>query len=227
VQRRPLFAINSATAAPQDLFEDLASDEDEESPEQLSRRPPSKAASAALPSITPTQFSLDIDDEFSAEAFESPSKRQRTAQSPGSSALPFSQSSLPSVHTTPSIRRIGDIPQRYYDMEDDDSDFFEATEESIFEVDAQIQAERTVDPSKMAANRKAIIHNHGGEGGRRRRWHGRRSSCRRSWGDGGSSRDLLLLLLGGLWEDNGAGDEGRPQRPVGRVVVGWAERRLD
>lgn len=46
-------------------------------------------------------------------------------------------------------------------------------------------------------------------------------------GDGGSSWDLLLLLLGGLWEDNGAGDEGRPQRPIGRVVVGWAERRLD
>ena len=128
VQRRPLFAINSATAAPQDLFEDLASDEDEESPEQLSRRPPPKATSTALPSITPTQFSLDIDDravELDAEAFESPSKRQRTAQSPGSSALPFSQSSLPSVHTTPSIRRIGDIPQRYYGMEDDDFDFVE------------------------------------------------------------------------------------------------------
>ena len=33
VQQRPLFASNSATAAPQDLFEDLASDE--ESPESL------------------------------------------------------------------------------------------------------------------------------------------------------------------------------------------------
>ena len=44
-------------------------------------------------------------------------------------------------------------------MEDDDLDFFEAAEESIFEIDAQIQDERTVDPSKMAANRKAIIHN--------------------------------------------------------------------
>ena len=44
-------------------------------------------------------------------------------------------------------------------------------------------------------------------------------------GDGGSSWNLLLL--GGLREDNGAGDEGRPQRPIGRVVVGWAEQRLD
>jgi hypothetical protein len=128
VQQRPLFASNSSTAAPQDLFEDLPSDEDEESPEQLSRRPPPKAASVALPSITPTQFSLDIDDravELDAEAFESPPKRQRTAQSPGSSALPFSQSSLPSVHTTLSICRIGDIPQRYYGMDDDDFDFVE------------------------------------------------------------------------------------------------------
>jgi hypothetical protein len=161
VQQRPLFASNSATVAPQDLFEDLASDE--ESPEQLSRRPPPKAASTALPTITPTQFSLDIDDrldELDAKAFESPSKRQRTSQSPGSSALPFSQSSLPSVHTTPSIRRIGDIPQRYYDMEDDNSDFVEEVEDDIFEIDARIQTERTVDPSKMAANRKAIIHNH-------------------------------------------------------------------
>ena len=37
----------------------------------------------------------------------------------------------------------------------------------------------------------------------------------------------MEAALGGLWEDNGAGDEGRPQRPIGRVVVGWAERRLD
>jgi hypothetical protein len=157
------FASNSATPSPQDLFEDLASDEDEESPKQLSRCHPSKPASATLPSITPTQFSLDIDDrvdELDAEAFESPSKRQRTAQSPGSSALPFSQSSLPSVHTTPSICRIGDIPQRYYDMEDDDSDFVEEVEDDIFEINAHIQTERTVNPSKMAANRKAIIHNH-------------------------------------------------------------------
>ena len=34
VQQQPLFASNSATASPQDLFEDLASDEDE-SPEPL------------------------------------------------------------------------------------------------------------------------------------------------------------------------------------------------
>jgi hypothetical protein len=37
-----------------------------------------------------------------------------------------------------------------------------------------------------------------------------------------TSRDLLLLLLGGLWEDNGAGDEGRPQgcSRLGRRVFG-------
>ena len=98
MQQRLLFASNSNSAdtAPQDLFEDLASDE--ESPEHLSRRPPSKAASAALLSITLTHFSLDVDDgaaESDAKAFESPPKHQRTAQSPGSSALPFSQSLLP------------------------------------------------------------------------------------------------------------------------------------
>jgi hypothetical protein len=60
----------------------------------------------------------------------------------------------------------------------------------------------------------------GGGGGRHRR----------SWGDEGdgrSSRDLWLLLLGRLWEDNSAGDQGRLQRPIGRVVVGWAEGCLD
>ena len=73
VQQRPLFARNSATAAPQDVFEDLASDE--ESPEHLSCRPPSKAASAALPSIMPTQFFLNVDDgetESNANARERP-----------------------------------------------------------------------------------------------------------------------------------------------------------
>ena len=49
VQQRPLFASNSAAATPQDLFQSLSSDE--ESPEQLSRRPPSKPASTTLPSI--------------------------------------------------------------------------------------------------------------------------------------------------------------------------------
>jgi hypothetical protein len=47
----------------------------------------------------------------------------------------------------------------------------------------------------------------------------RRSRRRMSWGHG-SSQDLWLLLLGGLWEDNGVEDEGRPQRPIGRVAVG-------
>jgi len=28
-------------------------------------------------------------------------------------------------------------------------------------------------------------------------------------------------------EDNGTGDEGRPQRPIGRVAVGWTEGCLD
>ena len=88
------------------------------------------------------------------ETFESPPKRQRTAQSPGSSVLPFLQSSLPSVHTTPSIRRIGDIPKRYYGMDDDDFDFVEEVKDDMFAIDVHIQAERTVDP-----NRKAIIHN--------------------------------------------------------------------
>jgi hypothetical protein len=50
VQQWSLFASNAAAAAPQDLFEDLASDE--ESPEQLSRRPTPKAP----------QFSLYIDN---------------------------------------------------------------------------------------------------------------------------------------------------------------------
>jgi hypothetical protein len=59
VQQQPLFASNSAAAAPQDLFEDLASDE--ESP-HLSCRPQSKAASAALPSIMLTQFFLNVDN---------------------------------------------------------------------------------------------------------------------------------------------------------------------
>jgi hypothetical protein len=49
VQQRPLFASNSAAAAPQDLFQPLSSDE--ESQEQLSRRPPPKVASITLPSI--------------------------------------------------------------------------------------------------------------------------------------------------------------------------------
>jgi hypothetical protein len=64
VQQRLLFARNSAAESPQDLFEDLASDEDDESPEQqqLSRRPPSKSASTALPLIISTQFSLTVDD---------------------------------------------------------------------------------------------------------------------------------------------------------------------
>ena len=61
VQQWPLFASNAAAAAPQDLFdfEDLASDE--ESPEQLSRRPPSKAASTALPLYR----SLQLNPQFS------------------------------------------------------------------------------------------------------------------------------------------------------------------
>jgi hypothetical protein len=103
--------------------------------QNLSRRHPSKAASAALPSITPTQFSLDIDDqavELDAEAFESPPKRQRrTAQSPVFAGLVI----------------------------DVDFDFVEEVEDDMFAIDAHIQAEMTVDPGKMAANRKAIIHN--------------------------------------------------------------------
>jgi hypothetical protein len=101
VQQWLLFASNSAAVAPQDLFEDLASDE--ESPKQLSRRPSSKAASAALLSITPTKFSSAVhggEDEYDVEAFESPPKRQKRAQSPGSSALPFSQTLLPYILTS-------------------------------------------------------------------------------------------------------------------------------
>jgi hypothetical protein len=101
VQQWPLFASNAAAAAPQDLFEGLASDE--ESPEQLSHCPPSKAASTALLLIILIQFSLAVDDgsaESDIEALESPPKRQRTAQSPASSALPFSQSLLPYILTS-------------------------------------------------------------------------------------------------------------------------------
>ena len=45
-------------------------------------------------------------------------------------------------------------------MEDDNSDFVEEVEDDMFAIDAHIQAERTVNLGKMAANRKAIIHNH-------------------------------------------------------------------
>jgi hypothetical protein len=59
--QQPLFASNTAAAAPQDLFEDLASDE--ESLEQLSRRfhprPPPPHYSRSLP---PSQFFLNVDD---------------------------------------------------------------------------------------------------------------------------------------------------------------------
>ena len=44
-------------------------------------------------------------------------------------------------------------------MEEDDFDFAEEVEDDMFAIDTHIQAERTVDPGKMAANRKAIIHN--------------------------------------------------------------------
>jgi hypothetical protein len=44
-------------------------------------------------------------------------------------------------------------------MEDDDFDFVEEEDDDMFAIDAHIQAERTVDPGQMAANRKAIILN--------------------------------------------------------------------
>ena len=59
--QQPLFASNAAAAAPQDLFEDLASDE--ESLEQLSRRfHPRLPPPHYCRSLPPSQFFLNVDD---------------------------------------------------------------------------------------------------------------------------------------------------------------------
>eukprot|EP00956_Cyclotella_meneghiniana_P038724 scaffold158944_cov41-Cyclotella_meneghiniana.AAC.1 len=144
---RPLFTRFSSLTAEDDIFDN--SDDDE------------CLADMAMPPSTSSHSRKrhDNDDEED-EAIESPQKRLKTATDLSSPPPSMSQASLLSNQSpTPVIKRVGDIPTRYFDSdaEDDDSDYAE----DMFDIDEGIRIESLPanDPRRIEWNKNKTIHN--------------------------------------------------------------------
>ena len=145
---RPLFTMPQSPSTQDNIFDD--SDDDAYLADML--LPPSTSSHSRK---------RDDDDAEEDEAIESPQKRLKTATDLSSPPPSMSQASLPSNQSpTPLIKRVGDIPNRYFDSDAEEEDSYYDGED-MFDIDEGIRIESLPanDPRRIEFNKNKTIHN--------------------------------------------------------------------